>query len=247
METITSRKNLNIQHFRRLATDAAYRRERGEYICDGISTLREALAAKAVVTGILWREQAQEPIADIQQFLVPKELFSYASFLDNSPGPLFSVKMPPVPTLTGLNKVLVLENVQDPGNVGTVIRAANAFNIDAVLLVGACAGQYSPKVVRSTMAALFRQKVAAVSYDELYDVLRSNGLKLYGAALHRNSLDIRELVLSSCAVAIGSEGKGLSDELLQHCDATVIIPMVPESESLNAAMAATVVMWEMYR
>ena len=95
------------------------------------------------------------------------------------------------------------------------------------------------------MGALFRQRVLSLSMDELKSVLREGGMKLYGAALSDNAQDIRKVDVCGTAVAIGSEGQGLSRAFLDICDGEIIIPMLPHSESLNAAIAASVVMWEM--
>ena len=139
----------------------------------------------------------------------------------------------------------MLETVQDPGNVGTVIRTANAFGIDAVILTGDCADLYNPKTVRSTMGAIFRQRVLTLEAAELKALLEKNSLPMYGAALHQNSALITDVSLKNAAAAVGSEGRGLSGEVLAMCDKTVFIPMQPDSESLNAAVAASVIMWEM--
>ena len=249
MESITSRKNPYIRHVRRLAAEGSYRREQGEYLCDGIKTLQEALRFGAKVTSVLWKERAEEISlpADVNQVSAPAELFDYASPMANSPGPLFTVAIRGCGKPGKLKNAIVLENVQDPGNVGTVIRTANAFGIDAVVLTGACADLYQPKTVRATMGAVFRQKVLEMDLAYLKDFLQDQDLPLYGAALDERAADVRKLSLKNAAVAVGSEGHGLSKELLQQCDGTVIIPMGPDSESLNAAVAAAVVMWEISR
>ena len=146
-----------------------------------------------------------------------------------------------------LKNAIVLESVQDPGNVGTVIRTANAFGVDAVILTGVCADLYNPKTVRATMGAIFRQRVLELPLAELRAALDENGLPLYGAALSETARDFREIPLDKAAVAVGSEGNGLSTELLAICDGQLIIPMRPDSESLNAGVAASVIMWEMSR
>lgn len=234
---------------RALANDGAYRRERGQFLCDGMKTLREALTFGARVCSVLWKEQAQrvEGLDCREQYAAPAELFDYASYMKNSPGPLFAVAVPEAERDRPLKNAIVLENVQDPGNVGTVIRTANAFGIGAVLLVGACADLYNPKTVRATMGAIFRQRVEQLSVDEMKALLCENALPLYGAALSDGARDIRQAELRQAAVAIGSEGNGLSRELLALSDGQIIIPMTPESESLNAGVAASVVMWEMTR
>lgn len=246
MERITSRKNRIITHIKKLSADSSYRRECGEYICEGVKFLQEAVASGAEICCVLWSDKARnvfEPVGALC-CCAESELVEYASFLKNSPGPVFSVRMP-LREREKAQTAIVLETVQDPGNVGTVIRTACAFGIDEVLLCGQCADLYNPKTVRATMGAIFRQRVFEVGFDEL----KTLGLPLYGAAFSDTARDIRSFGLGerTCAVAIGSEGRGLSQELLSLCDGQIIIPMRPGSESLNAAVAAALVMWEMQR
>lgn len=247
MEKLTSRKNEYIRFLRLLASDGDTRRERGEFVCDGLKLLKEAVQFHADITSVLWKNSAVDVggIEKAKQYLAEDELFDYASPMKNSPGPVFTVKLPPKKPERKIQNAVILESVQDPGNVGTVIRTANAFGIDAVILTGSCADLYSPKTVRSTMGAIFRQRVLTLELPKLKALLEVNSLSLYGAALHRDSALITEVSLKNAAAAIGSEGKGLSVELLELCDKTVFIPMQPDSESLNAAVAASVIMWEM--
>ena len=249
MEKITSRKNTYITHIRAVAADADYREKHGEYLCDGIKTLREAICFGAKVVSVLWKDRAEdvEGLDSDKQFIAPADLFDYASPMKNSPGPLFSVAIPEGNTSEPIHNAIVLEYVQDPGNVGTVIRTANAFGIGAVILTGACADLYNPKTVRATMGAIFRQRVEYVPLEKLTELLEKHSLPLYGAALSDKAADIRSAALKSAAAAIGSEGNGLSRELLDMCRGQIIIPMQPDSESLNAGVAASVVMWEMAR
>lgn len=249
MEILTSRKNAFIRHIRELSDNGDYRREQGLYLCDGMKTLREALRFGAKVVSVLWRDSAQDVdgLEGCEQFAAPGDLFDYASPMKNSPGPLFAVAIRGCGKPGRLQNAIVLENVQDPGNVGTVIRTANALNIGAVILTGACADLYQPKTVRATMGAIFRQTVIRVEREFLGDLLRDQGLPLYGAALSDKAQDLRGLSLRRAAVAVGSEGQGLSGELLKLCDGELIIPMNPDSESLNAAVAASIIMWEMAR
>ena len=218
MEQIRSRKNQYILHLRALARDKDVRRDAGEYVCDGEKLLREALQFGAEVTSVLWRDAAAFPLPDgAAQYMADAELVAYASPLMHSPGPVFTVRLPEMRLPQPLRHVIVLEGVQDPGNVGTVIRTANALGMDAVVLTGACADLYSPKTVRAAMGALFRQPVLTCTTDELMQLLRANCLKLYGAALTDAAQDLRCVPLSPAAVAIGSEGRGLSAQLLAQC------------------------------
>ena len=247
-ERITSRRNPLILRLRALAADGDLRRAEGEYLCDGEKLLREALDKGAELRCVLWKE-APGPLSlpeSVRQYSAPAELFDYASPMKNSPGPLFTLAMPPEPEPV-FRRAVLLENVQDPGNVGTVIRTAAAMGVDTVLLCGACADLYSPKTARATMGAVFRERVVRCTVRDARAYADANGLKLYGAALSDKAADIRTLCLQSAVVAIGSEGRGLSAELLALCDGELIIPMSPGSESLNAAVAAAIVLWEMAR
>ena len=141
----------------------------------------------------------------------------------------------------------MLDGVQDPGNVGTILRTADAFCADGVFLVNGCADLYNPKTVRATMGAVFRCPVWTCGAKELRGLLTASGLPLYGAALRSDTLDARSVDYSRCAIAIGSEGKGLCEEMLSICDKTILIPMSGHCESLNAAIAASVLLWEVHR
>lgn len=248
MERITSRKNAVIARLRTLGRDGAARRAQGLFVCDGEKLLREALASDAAVDTVLWAGEATVPVPEsAAQYSAPPALVEYASPLVNSQGPVFAVRLPETPLPARLERVIVLENVQDPGNVGTVLRTADALGMDAVVLTGACADVYGPKVVRATMGAIFRQPVVCCDRAALRTLLRAHDLPLYGAALTAAARDLRGVSLRRAAVAIGSEGRGLSEALLADCDGQIIIPMRPGAESLNAAVAAAVVMWEIAR
>ena len=234
MEHITSRQNALMTHIRKLNASRAYRRASGEYLCDGVKLLEEALRWNAPLKTVVLSE------GDVMRSISPME---------TPQGALFTVRLPDTAlpeTLTGAH-YLVLDGVQDPGNVGTILRTADAFDCDGVFLVNACADPYSPKTARATMGAVFRRDVYQCTADELCALLQKCGLPLYGTALRNDTVSLRDAELSRAAVAIGSEGRGLSAELLSKCEKTIKIPMSPRCESLNAAVAASVVLWEMYR
>ena len=248
MDRLTSRKNPVIRQLRALGRERSARAEAGLFIGDGEKLLREAIQSGAEIDTVLWAETPALLVPNAaHEFTAPAELVEYVSALSHSPGPVFTVRMQPKALPETLRRVIVLETVQDPGNVGTVLRTANALGMDAVILTGSCADLYSPKTVRSTMGAIFRMPVIECSAVDMKSLLIQHGLPLYGAALSDSAKDLRTVALDRAAVAIGSEGQGLSRELLSLCDGEIIIPMRPESESLNAAIAASVVMWEMAR
>ena len=246
MMTITSRKNPRVAHFKKLAASGEYRYACGEYICDGWKLYGEAQKWGAAIREIMvtqGQEGTYPPGAQV--YLVTPEVMEAASPMRTPQGIVFTVEIPETPDEVELAGALILENIQDPGNVGTVLRTANAFDIPLVALAGSCADVWSPKTVRASMGAVFRQRTARLTLPRLAEL--SAGVPIYGAALREDARDIRTLALGRAAVAVGNEGSGLSRELLGLCAGTVIIPMSPRCESLNAAVAASLVMWEMAR
>ena len=250
MERIVSRHNPLVRRFRSLSRDRSFRREQGEFVCDGAKLLAEAIANGIGIGVVLIRETAPlqdlSSLGDTPVFTVSDEVFSWISTLENSPGPIFSARFPKLPEGSP-ERVMVLENVQDPGNVGTVLRTAAAMGCGLVVLTGECADPYNPKTVRSAMGALFRQPISELTLEELKAKLAGWDLPLYGAALAPDAQDVRSLRLGHAAIAVGNEGHGLSEELLSVCDRKIIIPMTPGSESLNAAVAASILLWEAAR
>ena len=241
MEILRSRQNEKIRRLLQLSTDPEARRAAGEYLCAGHKLLQEAVASGAEVTQVLWTE----PVGSLPCLLASAELVGYVSPLKTNAGPVFTVRMPSWTLSADARRVVILENLQDPGNVGTVMRTAEAFGMDAVLLVGACADPFGPKTVRATMGAVFRLPVLRAESSALREALP--GFSIYGAALAEDTRDIRSLGGERVAVAVGNEGSGLTPALLSVCDAAVKIPMPGRAESLNAAVAASIAMWEMVR
>ena len=251
METITSRANPLCTHLRKLASDRAYRRKCGEFLCDSPKLLEEILLRGGDLRIVVRTEGAVLPPipAGVRQVMVPADVMKSVSPAQTPQGVLAvcAVRAPALPETLPGKRYVVLDGVQDPGNVGTILRTADAFRADGMFLVNGCADLYNPKTVRATMGAVFRCPVWNCDIPDLRRLLTNSGLPLYGAALRADTVDARTLDYSRCAIAIGSEGKGLSQELLAVCDQTALIPMSDHCESLNAAMAATVLLWEAAR
>ena len=148
-------------------------------------------------------------------------------------------------------RLLIAESLRDAGNLGTVMRSCAALGIDTLILTDDCADIYNPKTLRSGMGALFRLPTVTVSKAELpsvIEMLREGGRGVYAAALRNNARTVGEMKLRpmDCFV-IGNEGHGLSEEVISACTDTAIIPMTEGSESLNAAAAAAICIWETVR
>ena len=251
MEIITSRTNSLCTHLRKLGTSASYRRQNGEFLCDSPKLLEEALLHGGDLHTVVFTEGAALPVipAGVRLVQVPADLMKSVSPSQTPQGVLSVCGMPQqtLPEKLAGKRYMVLDGVQDPGNVGTILRAADAFGADGLLLVNACADLYNPKTVRATMGAVFRCPVWTCSVEQLRALLDASGLPMYGAALRKDTVDARGVDYTRCAIAVGSEGKGLSAEMLDACDQTILIPMREHCESLNAAIAASVLLWEAAR
>lgn len=245
-EIITSRRNENIVRLRKLISDRSFRYECGEFVCEGIKLFHEAKLWNVDIRDVFVSEKFNEAIPmNVRRYFVSRDILEYASSQKNPQDIIFTC---------GINKKqneidlsagnILLENIQDPGNLGTILRSAGAFGIKTVLLLGECADPYNPKSVRASMGAVFRGNIVKIDYETL-DMFIKNGFKLYGACLSDSSKSICEINLKGANVAIGNEGSGLSDKILQMCNEHVIIPIDPGCESLNAGVAAAVIMWEM--
>lgn len=250
MEIITSRKNPLLQKIRQMSTGGRSVREKaGEYLGDGIKLLEEALKWDAPLTTVVVTPDVTPPELPegVRLVQVPKDVMETISPMKTPQGALFLAQLPdaaPPGHLEG-KKYLVLDGVQDPGNVGTIWRSADALGADGLLLVNGCADPYSPKVVRASMGACFRLPVWETTVEELDKLLEVSQIPLYATALREDTVDVRRADLSRAAVVIGSEGRGVSQALLDRARQTVKIPMRERCESLNAAGAAVIVLWEM--
>ena len=250
MERITSRTNPLCTHLRKLGTSAAYRRREGQFLCDSPKLVAEALQWRPeLVKTVVCTPESELPWLPqgIRAVEVPADVMESISPAKTPQGVLAVCVIPdqPLPQRLEGRHYVLLDGVQDPGNVGTILRTADAFWADGLFLVNGCADLYSPKTVRASMGAVFRCPVWSADLTAVAELLRGSDIPLYGAALREDTLDAHEADYSRAAVAIGSEGRGLSAEALALCDKTIRIPMRDHCESLNAAAAATVLLWEM--
>ncbi len=249
MSILTSRQNPLCAHVRKLAAQGRYRRETGEYLADGRKLWDEAVKWGAPIRRLITTPEVTVTVPEgVEHTVVAPALMEYLSPMESPQGFLFTLAIPaPVaPALTG-ERYLVLDGLQDPGNVGTIWRTADALGADGLLLLNHCADPYGPKTVRAAMGASFRLPAWEVTLEDLLALLRERDLPLYAAALEQGCKDVREAELDRCAMVVGNEGHGISQAVLDACDGTVIIPMRPRCESLNAATAAAILLWEMGR
>ena len=245
MEHITSLKNPKVAAWKALK-DRKGRRESGCFLVEGRKMVEEALASAFDVETVLVQEGMELPDGlTMPVYELPEHVLTAVCDTKTPQGIAAVVRMKEQSALG--KHIVVLDGVQDPGNVGTILRTLDAFEADGLVLLPGCADPFSPKTVRSSMGAVFRRPVWTCTAETFAQVLRGSGLRLLGAALRDDTVDARAADYTRAVLAIGSEGRGLSDEVLALCDETVRIPMSPRCESLNAAVAASVLLWEAYR
>jgi len=252
MEQITSRSNALVAHIRKLQADKAYRRSVGEMVCEGPKMLEEAIRHGATLTALVQTEDAAVPVdlpPALRRICVPADLLCWMSDTQTPQKLLFLCKIPQqaLPEVLPKGNYLVLDGMQDPGNVGTIWRTVDAFGAVGLLLLPQCADPFGPKTLRASMGACFRLPVWELSLAQLQAHLLAADIPLYATALRQDAAQLGEVSLVQSAVVIGSEGRGVSQEVLALCERTLKIPMRARCESLNAAVAASVVLWEMAR
>jgi len=245
MEKLTSRSNPVCVHLRKLGKNKKYRDEQGLFICDGMKLLNEAISSDTEIEIILTTVELNCVLPpNTRVYHTESSLLDSLSPLDNHQGILFSCRR----KLTGdcnyrSGTHILLDNIQDPGNIGTIIRSANAFDIGSIIITEGCADIYNPKTIRASMGAIFKQHIGKLSQQDIYD-LKKSGIRFSGASNTDCSVDIRNADLNNTIIIVGNEGQGISGELLQLCGEMIKIPVSPDCDSINAAVAASIIMWE---
>ena len=244
-ERITARKNPLMQQVRKLLSSRKERENTGLFVADGTKLLQEAVRWWPGLETVILSDGVDARVPDgVRTVRVPEEVMESISPMRTPQGALFICRMPPKTEFTPKPGMLLLDGIQDPGNIGTILRTADALDVPAVLLEG-CADPYSHKVVRASMGAVFRTPVVETTWEEAKRRCADSGIPIAVTALSDRAKDLREAPLGQMAVVIGSEGQGVRQEILDSAQAELIIPMNSHCESLNAAVAATIVMWQM--
>ena len=243
-ERISSRKNPLLQQVKKLLSSRSERRKTGLFVADGTKLLEEAVKYWPGLQTVILSEGVEAYVPDhVRVVRVPEDVMASISPMEAPQGALFLGKLPEQQEFVPKKGMLILDGIQDPGNVGTILRTADAMDVSVVLLEG-CADPWSWKVIRSTMGAAFRTPVVQATWEEVLTKCREAGIPIGVTALSDRAVDIRSANLAEMALVIGSEGRGVRKEVLDNADHELIIPMNPHCESLNAAVAASIVMWE---
>ena len=241
MKHITAKDNPTLKFIQKLLKSAKFRRESSAFVCEGKRLCEDALFSGCEIISLIVSYTALDKYSDLTEkisqkseeaIVLPDSLYAKISDTKTPQGILCVIKTLDNPSLFDKikcnGKFLALDNIQDPVNLGTILRTAEAFGIDGIILSSDCCDIYSPKVVRGSMGAVFRLSYTIVdsgNAEKLTDI----------------SFD------GSCVVCIGNEGNGLRRSVIGACGKAFTIPMNGRAESLNAAIASSVIMWEMVK
>lgn len=260
MEKIVSRDNVQIKHLIKLIKSKKERLQCSEFVTEGIKLSLEAAQNNVHIICTYFTEQAYEKYGEklkellalsqksvqisedlnrkISDAQTPQGVYCLCTMLDKERR---TVK------IDTDGHYMVLCGLQDPGNVGTILRTCEAMGIDGVILTSDCPDIYSPKVLRSTMGGVFRMSVEIT--DDIAKTIQSaqeKNVTVYAAALDKTAVSLKNADLKSGSmVLVGNEGNGLPDDVISMCDKTLYIDMKGNAESLNAAVAASIIAWEM--
>ena len=244
-ERITSRKNPLLQQVKKLLSSRREREKSGLFVADGTKLLAEAVRWWPGLETVILSDGVEAELPEhVRLVRVPEDVMESISPMQSPQGALFVCRLPEKKAFAARKGMLLLDGIQDPGNLGTILRTADALQVDVALLEG-CADPYSHKVVRASMGAVFRTQPVQSTWEEVKSACAAAGVPVAVTALSDRAKDIRQAQVGQMAVVIGSEGQGVRSEILEQADHELIIPMNPNCESLNAAIAAAIVMWQM--
>lgn len=255
---ITSKDNDFIKHLKKLK-DKKYREEYGEFIVEGIKMIQEAIDEKAIIKDIIVCDDCKNQEYFSKEFLyeiakynciyVTEKVFLQITDVTNPQGILAVIDKKKIDSDINYDSdlFLILDNIQDPGNMGTILRTADSINLKQIIVAKGTADIYNPKVVRSTMGAIFRVKVIEIEdLTKVVKEMKKRKIKVYATDLATNS-SIYDVDYKKSAIIIGNEANGVSKQLIDLADQKIKIPMIGKTESLNAAVATGIILYEAVR
>jgi TrmH family RNA methyltransferase len=253
---ITSTKNPKIKEVRALQARAKTRREAEAFVVEGIRLGEEALASGWLPTGAFYtqdlNQRGEEILNQLRKQNVPIEevaphVMKAASDTQSSQGLLMVIPIRTLPIPDPLDFVLIVDQVRDPGNLGTLLRSATAAGVQAVFLGEESVDAFSPKVVRGAMGAHFRLPIQALNYEDILSQCERHNLKILVSAAGKGAAYTEEDLTRPIAIVVGGEAKGARPALIEKAEGFMHIPMPGGGESLNAGVAGSVVLFEVVR
>ena len=254
---ITSKDNPVIKLYQKLNSSKKDRFQYGLFVLEGLRITQDALNENADITRLIVTENSvgkypelfQADLRDTKIIVISNELGNRISATTTTQGVFAICRIPRQnkPVFTDNGKYIILYGLQDPGNVGMIIRTADALGMSGVVMSGTC-DLYSPKVIRSTMGSVFRINIYVENDTEnLFSILTDNKVMTSAGVIDGETLLTDCTFTGKHAVFVGNEGNGLPEEVSGRCDRRITIPMNGNINSLNVAMASGILMWEMQR
>ena len=250
MDIISSTKNEKIKELAKLQT-AKGRKKAGLYLLEGEHLVEEAIKEKAPIELIVVSSNRMEDYqylleqTEVDVLVVSQEVFQKLSMTETTQGILAIVRIENQTEPPYSGRIIVLDTVQDPGNLGTIVRTADAAGFDAVVLGTGTVDLYNDKVIRSMQGSHFHIPVFQTDLRDYLPALKNQGVEVAVTALHRDSKDYSILQgKSDIAIIVGNEGHGVSSEVIEIADLVVTIPMFGKAESLNVAIASALLMYK---
>lgn len=256
---ISSLSNHQIKNINQLLKKSKARDEQGIFIVEGQKMFEEARAEGLLVRAFFSESFYQRKLEDspgyfsnLEYEILTDSVFQSVSETKTPQGVMGTVKKPQYSIDTLIRDkgaaLLLLEDVRDPGNLGTMVRTAEGAGITGIILNSSCVDLFNPKVIRSTMGSIYRVPFAiAEDFNSVMNEIKKQGIRIFAAHLSGQLYDTEESFQDKCAILIGNEANGLSDEVSAMADSLIKIPMAGKVESLNAAIAAAILMYEVSR
>ena len=238
---IASLNNPTIKEISKLK-NKKYRDLTNTYLVEGEHLVEEAYKNNILTKIILLEDTICN--YDIEKIYVTKEVMKKLTELD-TPNKIIGIVKKNTPLPIG-NKILILDNIQDPGNLGTIIRSSVAFDIDTIVLSPNTVDIYNPKVIRSTQGMIFYTNIITLELKEFINEIKTKNYTIFGTNV-RNGKNIKEITLpEKFALVLGNEGQGVSKEIESLCDDNIYIKMSSKCESLNVSVATSILLYEVY-
>lgn len=259
---IKSKENELIKYIKKLMNSSSFRKSEGKFVIEGLRLCSDAAVGGVNIDTVLLTERAaQKHSKKTEKILencrehcfVSDEIAGYISDTETPQGIICLCslldKQFSMDTIDISGKYIALENIQDPTNLGTIIRTAAALGVYGMILSVGCCDIYNPKVLRGSMGALFKVPfLRECDMDLTLKNLKEKGFNTYAAVLNDAAIDVKKVTFGGSSICvIGNEGNGLTDKTVESCTHKVTIKMTKDSESLNASVAAGILMWEMMK
>jgi len=255
-ETITSPKNPNVQKVKRLQGNAKFRKESSEFVVEGVRLIEEVIKAGWGIRNLFYTDtlpgRGKDIIESFQNTttsinLVSSHVMKVMSDTKSPAGILALVEKSALPFPEVIDFLLILDQIRDPGNLGTILRTAAAAGVQAVLTIQGTVDTFSPKVIRSGMGAQFRIPIQDGTWGEISSKIKQLQLQVLVASPKGEKSYFKADYTQPLALVIGGEADGASADAIRIADSQVRIPMSGEIESLNAAIAAGILLFEIAR